>query len=317
MEFCLTEYPMLENAKVSYQKWDGGYPAPTGAKVVFTCYEGFTDGKSEHQATCSSIPDHWCTSFRSGDVKCSKPVYPECRKTERGKEYVGKRNETVTGKECLRWDSKPYGKPNDFESHFEGKTLYSKPYGKPNDFVATLLYEEHFFNEDSGSHENYCRNPTLKERPWCFISDSKIEWEFCDIPLCDDQVPLECKLTQKGGEYMGTKNRTILGIKCKPWLKMPLSSQYRKWSQRIPAFSDEVQEGHNYCRNPGGRPAGPWCYYGTLEHEWQYCDVPFCSLPKRGPSGIQKIGAVYPNCRMTKMGKEYMGNVKTSETGKP
>ncbi|CAG0897431.1 unnamed protein product, partial [Darwinula stevensoni] len=288
---------MLENAKVSYQIWDGRYPAPTGAKVVFTCDEGFTDGKSQHQATCSSIPDHWCTSFRSGNVKCSKPVYPECRKTERGKEYVGRRNETVTGKKCLRWDSKPYG--------------------KPKDFVATLLYEEHFFNEDPGSHENYCRNPTLKERPWCFISDSKIEWEFCDIPVCDDHVPLECKLTQKGGEYMGTKNSTILGIPCKPWLKMPLSSQYRKWSQRIPAFSDEVQEGHNYCRNPGGRPAGPWCYYGTLEHEWQYCDVPFCSLPERETSGIPKIGAVYPNCRMTKMGREYMGNVKTSETGKP
>ncbi|CAG0892200.1 unnamed protein product [Darwinula stevensoni] len=168
-------YSMLENEKVSYQKWDGGYPAPIGAKVVFTCDEGFTDGMSEHQATCSSIPDHWCTSFRSGKVKCSKPVYPECRKSERGKEYVGRRNETVTGKDCLRWDSKPYG--------------------KPNDFMATLLYDEHFFNEDPSSHENYCRNPSSKERSWCFISDSKIEWEFCEIPLCEDHGKIIMRVT--------------------------------------------------------------------------------------------------------------------------
>ncbi|CAG0886275.1 unnamed protein product [Darwinula stevensoni] len=297
-QFCLTEYPMVANANATHKGWDGKYPAPDGAKVIFTCEFGFADGKKEHQATCSSSDDFWCTSFNV-DVTCPKPVYPDCRKTEKGKEYMGRINKTETGKDCLRWDSKPYGKPNYFETN--------------------MLYEEHFLNEDPRSHENYCRNPALKEKPWCFVSDTDIQWEFCNIPFCEDRVPLECKLTQKGGEYMGKKNRTILGLPCIAWLKAPLTFQYRKWIQRKPAFSDDVNTEHNYCRNPGGRPGGPWCYNeGTSNQtpDWHYCDVPFCSLPK--PESKRNAGneAIYPNCRKTEKGKEYMGIINISETGK-
>ncbi|CAG0883081.1 unnamed protein product [Darwinula stevensoni] len=97
----------------------------------------------------------------------NRPEYPECLKTEKGKEYMGIKNKTKTGKDCLRWDSKPYGKPDDFES--------------------MMFYGEHFLNEDPGSHENYCRNPALRERPWCFVLDLDIQWEYCDIPMCDDR----------------------------------------------------------------------------------------------------------------------------------
>ncbi|CAG0898652.1 unnamed protein product [Darwinula stevensoni] len=299
----------LANAKVTYEGWNGTYPAPDGAEIIFTCELGFTDEKRKHHATCSTS-DFWCTSFDVHGVTCPEPVawklpvalskvYPDCRKTEKGKEYVGRRNKTATGKNCLRWDSKPYGKPNDFE--------------------INMLYEEHFLNEDPGSHENYCRNPTLKEKPWCFVSEPDIQWEYCDIPFCEDRVPLECKLTQKGGEYMGKKNRTISGLSCKPWLKVPRSFQYRKWSSRRPAFSDDVDAEHNYCRNAGGRPGGPWCYNGDPAIpgiEWQYCDVPFCSLPKTELNEKRGNEEIYPNCRKTKMGKEYMGIINTSETGK-
>ncbi|CAG0899927.1 unnamed protein product [Darwinula stevensoni] len=298
---CLTEHPMVENANVTYVGWDGRYPALNGAKVLFHCEKGFTDGKMDHWTICSDTPDTWCTSFVVGRVSCPKPDYPDCRKTEKGKEYIGRKKKTETGKDCIRWDRQPYEKPKDFS--------------------LEMRYNEHFFNEDAELSENYCRNPALRERPWCFVSDRAVQWEYCDIPLCEDLHPLECKLTQKGAEYMGKENTTLDGIKCLPWLSVPLTSQYRSWAKRTLAFSDEVDEKHNYCRNPGGRLGGPWCYDGKSRKDqevgWHYCDVRFCHLQEKETDENHETNANFPNCRITKMGKEYMGMIRMSETGKP
>ena len=33
--------------------------------------------------------------------------------------------------------------------------------------------------------KNYCRNPRNSgQRPWCFTTDRKKRWEYCDIPKC-------------------------------------------------------------------------------------------------------------------------------------
>ncbi|CAG0902885.1 unnamed protein product [Darwinula stevensoni] len=81
-----------------------------------------------------------------------------------GTEYMGTMKKTATGKNCLRWDSQPYGKLDDF---------------KPD-----LTYEGHFLRNNPSAERNFCRNPTSKERPWCFVDDAATKWEFCDIPLC-------------------------------------------------------------------------------------------------------------------------------------
>ncbi|CAG0900276.1 unnamed protein product [Darwinula stevensoni] len=133
------------------------------------------------------------------------------------------------------------------------------------------------------------------------------------------QVPVECKLTQKGAEYVGKRNENLSGHLCLPWLAVPLTIQYRTWFRRLPAFSDKVDKKHDYCRNPGGRPGGPWCYDGVhrenQEIGWNYCDVPFCPQ-ERETNENHETKATYPDCRITKMGKEYMGTIRTSETGK-
>ncbi|CAG0904251.1 unnamed protein product, partial [Darwinula stevensoni] len=90
--------------------------------------------------------------------------YPECLQTAMGKEYAGTTRITKTGKPCLRWDSQPYGKPEDFH---------------PN-----ATYEAHFRFGNSTLHQDFCRNPTSRQQPWCFVEDSGIEWEFCQIPFC-------------------------------------------------------------------------------------------------------------------------------------
>ena len=93
--------------------------------------------------------------------------YPECRLTKMGREYIGTVNKTETGKECIRWDSLPYG--------------------KPDDFFENIAYSNHFSNLMTWPHRNYCRNPSGKERPWCFVKDKDIQWEYCDIPMCKDK----------------------------------------------------------------------------------------------------------------------------------
>ena len=38
-------------------------------------------------------------------------------------------------------------------------------------------------------HHNYCRNPDIKDKVWCFTSAD--DWEYCEIPDCNanDIVP--------------------------------------------------------------------------------------------------------------------------------
>ncbi|CAG0900086.1 unnamed protein product [Darwinula stevensoni] len=180
---CLTEHPDIANARASFDGWSGEYPAPAGGKVSFRCEaaNGFSDGSFLHVATCSSVsPDTWCSSFQEDAVHCEQSQvsratariqtdhkYPECRLTEKGREYIGRANKTESGKECLRWDSQPNG--------------------KPDDFFPNVTYDGHFTNLDAWSHKNYCRNPSGKERPWCFVSHQMgVQWEYCDIPMCTD-----------------------------------------------------------------------------------------------------------------------------------
>ncbi|CAG0886684.1 unnamed protein product [Darwinula stevensoni] len=241
-------------------------------------------------------------------------VYPECKLSQMGKEYVGSLNVTDSGKPCLRWDSPRLA------------TTYDS---NPSDgFVDAMFYDEHVLNQDLSLHENFCRNPTFKDRPWCFVDDGTIHSEYCQVPLCDDMGKLECKLTQKGGEYVGVKNRSISRFPCLPWLESTHFLKDRIYNDRRPPFPDLLSDTHNYCRNPNAKPGGPWCYIqdsGESGIEWEYCDVPFCALEypniacdSRNQCESEKddVLSLYPECRKTEMGKEYKGIKNRTETGK-
>ncbi|CAG0903692.1 unnamed protein product [Darwinula stevensoni] len=238
--------------------------------------------------------------------------YPECRLTEKGREYIGSVNKTESGKECLRWDKKPYG--------------------TPDDFFENITYSGHFTNVDTWSHKNYCRNPSGKERPWCFVMDKDVQWEYCDIPICTDKgsysivipypyhIPInhppECKMTQQGGEYIGRKNVSHSGFPCQPWRSVePQNYTQIVMAENFPGIPDyeEIDEHYNFCRNPDG-DASPYCYNGKGgSPPWEHCDLSFCHLPDvKGQEGN-----VYPECRLSEKGKEYLGKKDVTETGKP
>ena len=36
---------------------------------------------------------------------------------------------------------------------------------------------------------NMCRNPDNREGgPWCYTQDKLVEWDYCDIPLCQGNL---------------------------------------------------------------------------------------------------------------------------------
>ncbi|CAG0885724.1 unnamed protein product [Darwinula stevensoni] len=322
---CASAHPMMKNVNVTYEGWDGDYPAPSGASVVYTCPHAakFTDGSIRHHATCSALlQTSWKTSFNGKHVRCQKGIaYPECRLTKMGKEYIGTVNTTKTGKPCLRWNSP---ESTSFKT-------------KRNGFDVNIIYEEHFLNQDPSSHGNFCRNPTSIAEPWCFVDDGS-NWELCEIPFCLDLRPPDCKMTQKGAEYIGTKSKTISGSPCLPWIGLQSPISVEMFALRKLVFPDSLTKDHNFCRNPTGKPGGPWCKIlgptGSTDG-WEYCDVRSCAVEETeeaceaegrcqsAPSKNMRTSTgdgveasrMYPECRMTPMGKEYRGTHSQTETG--
>ncbi|CAG0890890.1 unnamed protein product [Darwinula stevensoni] len=227
-------------------------------------------------------------------------VYPECRLTEKGKEYVGTKSVTETGKPCVDWEKNPYGMPWDF-------------------FNQEMGYSDHFIHADPTIHKNYCRNPALyREKPWCFVSEPDIEWEYCDIPLCHNLEPPECKLTRSGGEYVGRRNTTISGFRCQHWLAQnPVA--HSEIHQSLSAFPDEVDGTNNFCRNPVNFGHGPWCYLKESGNSWEYCDVPFCPKTEGERCDIRISGnCMSPlECKENEKGETYIGTKNITKSGKP
>ena len=75
---------------------------------------------------------------------------------DRGINYNGTQNTTISGKTCQAWDSTI--------PHFHPFTSLYRPY-----------LEDH----------NYCRNPEGHgNRPWCYTQDPSMRWEYCNVRVC-------------------------------------------------------------------------------------------------------------------------------------
>ena len=100
-----------------------------------------------------------CIVFKCGFV--------ECKTTAMERNYFGSISTTTSGFLCQRWDSQ-------------------SPHPR------NLMDPNRFPDASVEAASNYCRNPDGKaEGPWCFTDDPFVEWDYCDIPTCN-----QCKLSK-------------------------------------------------------------------------------------------------------------------------
>ncbi|GLV61316.1 Ror [Carabus blaptoides fortunei] len=183
--------------------------------------------------------------------------YSQCKLTHMGLEFAGETDTTEGGVRCESWLAKSAAALTD--SMFPGRSIVDA--------------------------RNYCRNPTQSvDGPWCYSMDPELLYDVCMIPLCRYT---ECRLTGPGMEYAGRHNRSVTDNKCLKWDKHrkkvldPVTTKYyeqRKYSKR--KFPDETRSSaKNYCRNPDGDTAGPWCFVKTNRNVVkQYCDIAMCQM---------------------------------------
>ncbi len=94
---------------------------------------------------------------------CLSETVATCKATKKGKEYKGSLSQTDGGKTCQRWDSQT---PH---AHFD-KSINSN----------------HFPEATLSDAANYCRNPDSSGGgPWCYTSDPKKKWDYCDVSYCN------------------------------------------------------------------------------------------------------------------------------------
>uniref|UniRef100_K1R631 G-protein coupled receptor GRL101 n=1 Tax=Magallana gigas TaxID=29159 RepID=K1R631_MAGGI len=224
----------------------------------------------------ASVHENYCRNPRASDETvpwcyttdknirwqyCGVPYcevdFSKCKLTSEGLDYRGNVSRTASGKTCQRWD-KQYPWTHTYTDLYGGNSV----------------------------HENYCRNPKAGQdpSPWCFTTDDKVQWELCDIPVC------ECRDTQKGEAYIGKTSQTVDGRQCVRWDSVD-DSHPDYFNVKFLTGSKSTHE--NYCRNPDNKIA-PWCFTELVGGSWNYCNIPFCKRSSAecltSPKGFDYFG---------------------------
>ncbi|XP_037673592.1 plasminogen-like [Choloepus didactylus] len=144
----------------------------------------------------------------------------------------------------------------------------------------------------AGLEMNYCRNPDGDSSPWCYTTDPRVRWEFCNLKRCSEtqesvpNVPIAPQVPRvdssesdcmfgNGKGYRGKKATTVTNTPCQNWA----DQKPHRHTIFTPETNPQAGLEKNYCRNPDGDVNGPWCYTMNPGKLFDYCDVPLCSLP--------------------------------------
>jgi len=116
-------------------------------------------------ATKHQVPAGEWTTIWQAPAPAPAPTPEACDETlssaDQGAAYRGCQTQTISGKQCQRWDSQTP------QEHSRTPTNYP----------------------DSGLESNLCRNPDAEPTIWCYTMDPNLRWEACQ-PL-DMTVPPE------------------------------------------------------------------------------------------------------------------------------
>ncbi|KAH8060839.1 DUF1800-containing protein [Aureococcus anophagefferens] len=145
-----------------------------------------------------------CNRWPAGGGLAYAPPVPdrtkECSREVDQRDYRGSIAKTRSGLACQRWDSQ---KPHQHKH---------TPDGHPDSGLAG---------------HNFCRQPKSgknRARAWCFTTEKKTKWDYCDVPRCDasfvDAVDdLDVLLTE--GRLSDHSRAVILDAVDKPMLGGP------------------------------------------------------------------------------------------------
>ncbi|KAK3105903.1 hypothetical protein FSP39_008229, partial [Pinctada imbricata] len=128
-----------------------------GSKINYQCASLLTSLPSAQIDYC---PVQICTSngtWTNVSLSCASN---ECFEIGLSEKYRGKRSCTTSGIPCQPWASQsPHSHKYNDSAYFPGENI----------------------TEIAG----YCRDPDGRfGQPWCYTSQSNVEWEHCDVPYC-------------------------------------------------------------------------------------------------------------------------------------
>nr|XP_055041449.1 plasminogen [Misgurnus anguillicaudatus] len=221
--------------------------------------------------------------------------------TGEGSSYRGTVSVTESGKTCQNWASQTPHKHSRNHENYPCK----------------------------GLEGNYCRNPDNERSPWCYTTDPKTRWEYCNVPTCGDQPRPEDPVIPEGEEcyegdgssYRGVMSETISGKKCQFWASME-PHKHSKTPQDFP----KADLRRNLCRNPDGDSA-PWCYTTDPSVRWEYCNIERCNSKPSTPvlestvkpslvavPPVVPPSSSEPDCKIGS-GADYRGPTSITATG--
>uniref|UniRef100_A0A8B9HK76 Macrophage stimulating 1 n=1 Tax=Astyanax mexicanus TaxID=7994 RepID=A0A8B9HK76_ASTMX len=202
----------------------------------------------------------------------------------------------LIGQCCLAWEQ---------ESKYSEKILYfsSERSTYCAQCVNSMEQQRHRWTPSptNGLELNYCRNPDGDRiGPWCYTTDPERRYESCNIPLCKDEVCINCN----GEDYRGQVDHTVNGRECQRW-----DQQYPHQHIYQPEKYPDKSLDDNYCRNPDASPV-PWCYTTDPDVERENCDIRKCSgIPKR------RLRPSYTTNCFRGRGEDYRGKVNETTSG--
>lgn len=100
--------------------------------------------------------------------------------------------------------------------------------------------------------------------------------------------PMNACYKDKGEDFRANVSVTEKGLNCQHW-NVTKPHHHLLSPKEYP----ELEGGHNFCRNPGGKREKPWCFTTDADTQFDYCAIPSCDKMSTASPSIQIVSILY------------------------